>query len=166
MAGGMIFLHDLINRIEKGMVRFVVLCLLGLVLVQGLMTSEPIRFFLSWGERMEGQPIEIPASQSNQAALPEEIKSPQAAVTLKIDKFSALPKAKVLVNGQERARFDENKTTVSLQASDTLEIDSTAYNFPIDYEIASTSSTLEFPSPGQKYTANQAVVMVGKIIVK
>jgi len=139
-----------------------------MVLVQGLMTADPIRFYLSWGERMEGQNIQFPVNMnqetSNSAA--EEIKSPQARLAIGIDKYSSLPRAKILINGQEKYNFTDKKVTVEINAGDTIEIDSTAYNFPIDYKVTAVSSNLASPEQGQTYTANQTIVMVGKIIVK
>jgi hypothetical protein len=160
-------LRDIINRVEKGLIRIVTITLLALVVIQGLMTSDPIRFYLSWGERMEGQTIEIPAVTPIEEKRPEAtVESPQATVTISIEKFSSLPKAKLLVNGKEQGKFTQREVRLVLQAGDTLEIDSGAYNFPINFVITDVSANTEFPSAGQTYTANQTIVMVGKIIVK
>jgi hypothetical protein len=161
-------LKKFINRVEKGLVRFVVLSLLLMVLVQGLMTADPIRFYLSWGERMEGQNMQLPVNTNRQdsTAAAEPIKSPQARLAIGVDKYSSLPRAKILINGQEKYNFTDKKVTVDINAGDTVEIDSTAYNFPIDYKVMAVSSNLAFPDQGQTYTANQTIVMVGKVIVK
>lgn len=161
-------MKKLINKVEKGLIRFAVLSLLLMVLVQGLMTSDPIRFYLSWGERLEGQNIQSPVNM-NQEDLPaasEEIKSPQARLAIGIDKYSSLPRAKILINGQEKYDFTDKKVNIDIDAGDTIEIDSTAYNFPIDYKVIAVSSNLAYPEQGQTYTANQTILMVGKIIVK
>lgn len=161
-------MKKLINQVEKGLIRFAVLSLLLMVLVQGLLTSDPIRFYLSWGERMEGQTMQFPVNmnpEDSKAAAPE-IKSPQARLAIGVDKYSSLPRAKILINGLEKYNFTDKKVTVEINAGDTIEIDSTAYNFPIDYKVTAVSSNLAFPEQGQTYTANQTIVMVGKIIVK
>jgi len=139
-----------------------------MVLVQGLMTADPIRFYLSWGERMEGENIQLPVNttQGDSTAAVEETKSPQTRLTIGIDKYSSLPRARILINGQEKYNFSDKKITIEINAGDTIEIDSTAYNFPIDYKIISVSSNLAHPEQGQTYTANQTILMVGKIIVK
>jgi hypothetical protein len=163
----MVFLKDFVNRVEKGLIRFAVLSLLVMVLVQGLMTADPIRFYLSWGERMEGQTVSFPVASPGEDPPPVgEMKSPQTRLTIAVDKFSSLPKAKVLINGKEKYKFTEKQVTVEIYAGDTIEIDSSAYNFPIDYKIASISPNLAFPSRGQTFTANQTIVMLGKVIVK
>jgi hypothetical protein len=140
-----------------------------MVLAQGLMTADPIRFFLSWSERMEGQNLELPVSYPQPKETPvvvEEPKSPQTMLTIAVDKYSSLPKAKILINGREKFNFSEKQVKIDIMAGDTVEIDSSAYNFPIDYKIVSVSSNLASPSPNQTYTANQTIVMVGKVIVK
>ena len=161
-------MKNFINRVEKGLIRFIVLTIMVMVLVQGLMTIDPIRFYLSWGERMEGQIIQMPVTSTQENAYPAaaEAISPQARVVIEAGKFSSLPRAKVLINGQEKYNFSAKRVTIEINAGDTVEIDSTAYNFPIDYEIAAVSSNLAYPKPEQTFTANQTVVMVGKIIVK
>lgn len=161
-------MKNFINRVEKGLVRFVLVSLLIMVLVQGLMTADPIRFYLSWGERMEGQNIQFPVNTNQEASTApvNEIKSPQARLAIGVDKYSSLPRAKILVNGQEKYTFTDKKVTVEINAGDTLEIDSSAYNFPIDFKVTAVSSNLAFPEQGQTYTANQTIVMVGKVIVK
>jgi hypothetical protein len=72
----------------------------------------------------------------------------------------------VLVNGQEYASFDTSKVELKVNPQDVVEIDSTAYNFPVEYQVMSRSPNLAYPRQGQVYTANQSMVMVGKIIVK
>lgn len=159
-------MRDIINRVEKALIRLVTLTLLILVVIQGLMTSDPIRFYLSWGERMEGQTIEIPAVTPIEETQPNEIRSPQATVTIEVEKFSSLPKARIMVNGKEQGIFTQRQVPLTLKAGDTLEIDASAYNFPISFVIAGVSPNTEFPSAGQTYTANKTIVMVGRIIVK
>jgi hypothetical protein len=161
-------LKDFVNRVEKGLIRCIILSLLVMVVVQGLMTADPIRFYLSWGERMEGQNLEFPVSYPQQDTSPVagEAKSPQTRLDIAVDKYSSLPRAKILINGREKYNFTEKQVTIDISAGDTVEIDSTAYNFPIDYKIMSVSSNLAYPGPKQIFTANQTIVMVGKIIVK
>ncbi len=167
MPGG-ILLKNFLDQIEKGLIRFVVVTIVIMAVIQGVMSVDPIRLYLSWGERMEGETIQLPvATTSNNADLDaEEAISPQARVAIEINQFSSLPRAQVLVNGKPKANFTGKRVNVTIQAGDTIEVDATAYNFPIDFNIAAVSSNLAFPEKGQVYTANQAIVMIGKSIVK
>jgi hypothetical protein len=160
-------LRKFINRVEKSLIHLIVLSLAAVVLVQGLMTSEPFRLYLSWGERLEGQIVEYPAiAESPSHTPPAEVVSPDAVLTIAIEQYSALPKALILVNGKERTRFDEREIRLEVMAGDTIEIDSTSYDFPINYRIKSVSDNLAFPAKDNVYTANHSLVMVGKVIVK
>jgi len=161
-------LKKIINRVEKYIIRFAVLSMVLMVIAQGLMTADPIRFFLSWGERMEGENLELPASiaEPESSTTAGEVKSPQARFSITVDKFSSLPLAKILVNGKEKYAFTAQPLTVEANAGDTIEIDSTAYNFPLNYKIGSVSTNLAYPQRGQSFAANQTIVMLGKIIVK
>mgnify|MGYP000911697765 FL=1 len=169
----MIAFKSFINRVEKYLIRIIVLSLLVIVVVQGIMTHDPLRLYLSWSERMEGQVVEYPvagdAAESTGDKQQTDVlkaQSPQAGMILTIEDFSSLPRTIVLVNGNEKARFQNKEVKLLLQAGDVLEIDSRAYSFPVEYKIENTSSNLSFPERGTVYTANQGIVMLGKIIVK
>ena len=156
------------DRVERTLIRVIVIALVALVVVQGIMTNDQLRFYLSWSERMEGQALnlqeeEIPTAPDNAAQVAV---APQAWLTLGVKDFTALPRAKVLVNGQEYASFDTSKVELKVNPQDVVEIDSTAYNFPVEYQVMSRSPNLAYPRQGQVYTDNQSMVMVGKIIVK
>ena len=72
----------LLKRIEKYLIRMVVLSLLLVVVAQGLMTADPIRFYMSWSERMEGQTLPVPvnASRTESTSDNSDIKSPRLIV--------------------------------------------------------------------------------------
>ncbi|MEQ8200851.1 MAG: hypothetical protein ABRQ24_05455 [Syntrophomonadaceae bacterium] len=162
-------MKDLIDRVEKGLIRFVIIGIVIMVVVQGFMSVDPIRLYLSWGERMEGENIRLPvAATKTETDDPdvEEAVSPQARLALEISHFSSLPRARILVNGSERTSFNGKQVNLAVQAGDTVEIDATAYNFPIEFSVTAVSSNLVFPEKNLKYTANQTMVMIGKVIVK
>ena len=163
-------MKDLIDRVEKGLIRFVVIGIVIMVVVQGFMSVDPLRLYLSWGERMEGEQLQLPVAANKTETVDPDVEeaavSPRARLVLEISHFSSLPRAKVLVNGSERAAFNGKQISLAVQAGDKVEIDATAYNFPIEFSVEAVSSNLVFPEKSQKYTANQTVVMVGRLIVK
>ena len=161
----------IIDKVEKYLIRIIVLSLLVIVVVQGMMTHDPLRLYLSWSERMEGQVIEYPVAGDAKTAnknKPETLKtaSPQAYLVIETKEFSSLPRSIILVNGNEKARFNDKEVKLLLKANDVVEIDSCAYNFPVTYCIKNSSDNLAFPEKEKLYTANQSIVMIGKIIVK
>lgn len=139
------------------------------------MTRDDFRLYLSLGEKLEGQKLELPVSNNNESANNEQktpqtaassVKSPQAVVVFSLEKFSSLPKAFILVNDRKVKEFAEKEITLELAAGDTIEIDATAYNFPVSFKVKSLSSNVAFPQINQVFQANQGIVMVGKVIVK
>lgn len=154
-----------IDKVERYLIRFIVLGVVAMVVVQGVMTNDSMRFYLSWAERMEGQEVDLADAQAIDTS-DQTTTSPNALITISIKDYSALPKAAVLVNGKKSASFNTNQVQLRVRAEDTLEIDSTAYNFPVEYSITDQSANLSFPRQGQAFTGNQSIVMMGKIIVK
>ncbi|HCF50709.1 MAG TPA: hypothetical protein DER60_10525 [Syntrophomonas sp.] len=161
-------MRNFFEKVERSLIRVIVIALVALVVVQGVMTNDQARFYLSWSERMEGQALNL--EEEELAAAPGDASqvavSPQALLTLGIKDFNSLPKAKVLVNGKEYGFFNGAQVELKVNPQDVVEIDSTAYNFPVEYQVISRSPNLAYPRQGQAYTANQSMVMVGKIIVK
>jgi len=172
LPGEMIVVNRIIKGIEKYLIRTIIFSLLVIVIVQGIMTQDSLRLYLSWSERMEGQVVEYPVSHAvknnSQSKQPDalEATSPETGLVIGIDDFSMLPRAVIIVNGKEKTTFNTQKVTLRLKAGDVVEIDSSAYNFPVNYRIIDCSSNLSFPKKGTVYTANQSIVMIGKIIVK
>ncbi|MGS0764929.1 hypothetical protein [Syntrophomonas curvata] len=169
----MIAFRKIIDRVEKYLIRTILMSLLVIVVVQGIMTHDPLRLYLSWSERMEGQVVEYPVAGdaagnagNKQQTDVLKARSPQTGIIITVEDFSSLPRTVVLVNGSEKARFQNKEVKLLLQAGDVLEIDSRAYSFPVKYKIKNTSANLSFPEGGTVYTANQGIVMIGKIIVK
>ncbi len=161
-------MRKLARLIEKYLIRSIVLSLVLLIVVQGFMTKNPVQLFLSWGEKLEAQVIEYPVN-----TIPVEddetsqvIAAPYGLITIAIDKYSSLPKAKIIINDKEYTDFSSSPMELKIMAGDVVEIDSSAYNFPVEYKITEISNNLAFPEPDTTYTANGTIVMIGKVIVK
>lgn len=161
-------LKKLIDKTEKILIRTIVLGMVLLAVVQGVMVNEPARLYLSWAERLEGEIVKYPAASSWEGADSEPIviASPQAVLTLSLQQFSSLPQAKILLNDQEWASFESREVEISLIGGDIIEVDCTAYNFPVEFVIESVSENMAWPEPGKSFSANQSIVMIGKVIVK
>ncbi len=158
-----------IEKVEKHLIRTIALAFIALIIVQGLMTHDDMRLYLSWGERLEGQAIDYPVNseaQDNGIEEIEDINSPYAMLVLSVDKFSSLPRAVVLVNGKEHASFANNEVKLKLMAGDVVEIDASAYNFPVVFNVEKVSDNLAFPVEDESYVCNHDIVMIGKIVVK
>lgn len=167
LRGMVINMRRFADLVEKYLIRTIIISLVLLVLVQGLMTKDTWRFYLSFGERLEGQVIEYPVNTTDEDAESNApVESPYAILVISTENNLALPKAKVLVNNKELANFTQNEVQLNLMAGDIVEIDTTSYNFPVEFKITQVSDNISFPERDKSYTANQGLVMIGKIIVK
>ena len=153
------------EKIEKFLIRFVVLTMVAIVVVQGLMTHEPYRLYLSLGERLEGVRLEQPVIKNTEVKKTL-VDSSQTFIIISMEQFSSLPEAVLLVNDKKVASFQQKEITLNVSAGDMVEIDSSYYNFPVDYHITAVSENMSFPEAGKKYTGNSSIVMIGKVIVK
>lgn len=165
-----------VNLVEKYLIRTIIVFLVAMVVIQGLMTRDDLRLYLSLGERLEGQYLGQPALNKNQEAAPsvqndqpgENVarESPQAQLTIAIERFSSLPRAVILINHHPYREFTDKEMRLELAAGDIVEIDTTFYSFPVSFLVKETSSNVAYPEKNQTYQANQGIIMVGKIIVK
>jgi hypothetical protein len=93
-----------LERWEKKLQVFVVVLFSLLIVLQLLMTKEPIRFYLSFAEQMEGIPL---SDQSLKVA--NSSWQDVGSVKVKICSHFVLPQVVVYVNGQEAANFQERE---------------------------------------------------------
>ncbi|HBI27929.1 MAG TPA: hypothetical protein DDY25_09395, partial [Peptococcaceae bacterium] len=104
-----------LERWEKRLQVFVVLLFSLLIVVQLLMTKDPIRFYLSFAEQMEG----IPVSEHN-LAVTDPGRQEVGSVKVKICGHFVLPQAAIYVNGQKVADFQEREVLLSVRAGDEI----------------------------------------------
>jgi len=159
------------NCWEQFLRRGAVLLAIVLVLVQGAMLDDDVRYRLSLGEQLEGRPVNEQSYQSIQAASDsvltgEETVSPWAEVEVEMLQFTSLPRAQVLVNGQWAGSFTEPKLRLRVMGADDIEIDTSSYEFPIQFRIKKVSVNVVQPSAGSIYKSDGGRIYVGKIMVK
>jgi hypothetical protein len=114
-----------LERWEKGLQVIVVLLFSLLVFFQMFMGKEPIRFYLSFAEQMEGVPL-----SSQDLAVTSLRQKEVGEVKLKIDSYFILPGAAVYINGKKAAGFQEREVLLPVKAGDEIVLDGTAYPYP------------------------------------
>ncbi|MGE5397106.1 MAG: hypothetical protein ACM3MK_06160 [Chitinophagales bacterium] len=157
------------NLIEKYLLRFLVLGLVLLVVVQGLMTRDTFRFYLSLDERLEGHKIDVPIAawhESIQENEEQTVTSSMGSLKIIVKDYSTLGKARVLINDENMGSFSGGSVKLHVVSGDVIEVDTSAYQRPIVFKIEKTTANLTFPTPGLEVTSNQGITMVGKAIVK
>lgn len=156
------------DKIERVLVRLAVFGLMALVLVQGMMTHDSIRFYMSLGERMEGRKMDVSVAALKDLDVPQPetpvmASSYSGSFTLVLQDYTSLDQARVLVNGQVRGRFSNPCLKINVTPGDTVEVDTQAYRHPVRFRIEKVSSSLQFPVEGMTFTSDQ-VTMIGKVV--
>lgn len=64
-------------------------------------------------------------------------------VVLELADYTTLPKARVLINGEEAGRFTEKTVTVRVENGDLLAVDTKAYNCPVKVVVLKVSSVID-----------------------
>lgn len=154
----------ILDEIERYLVRLAIFSLILLVLVQSLMTSDSIRFYLSMGEQLEGRKAEVPAVSLKDNSLDPEKTAAKGigTITVKTVDYTSLAQAFLLINGHRAGDFSEGKLTVAVASGDVLEIDAEHYMHPVQFRIEKVSSGIKYPSPGQMISTDSSIAMIGK----
>ena len=160
-------MKNFVEMMERYIIRLVIIGFVLMITVQAVMTQDQFRMYLSWSERLEGESLKYPvnAVHDDKSPAPEAV-SPDAVIVLSVDKYSSLPRAVLMVNGKEKTTFNEREIQLKLKAGDVLEVDTTHYNFPVEFKVTSLSDNVAFPRKGQTWTSHQGLTMIGKIIVE
>ncbi|MGE5415163.1 MAG: hypothetical protein ACM3UZ_00090 [Acidobacteriota bacterium] len=157
----------IIDEVLRFLTRAVIVGAVLLVVVQGLMTNDKTRFYLSFEERIDGQQIKVPAlAHSGSTIKQDKAKMRSGTVTLELADYSALGKAIVLVNGQAQASFTDRKVILPVQPGDMIEIDTTSYNKPVTFKVTAVSNNIAFPHPGILLISDGAITLLGEIKVR
>lgn len=136
-------LWSIVERGEKFLVRTVILSFVLLIVIQSMLTSDSMRFYLSWSERLEGTPFQ---EWSNPSARVLDGESDIFAhLTIELKDFSSLSKAKLLINDKETSDFRDKKITIKVYADDVISIDGSFYNRPLEFEISEASPNISDP---------------------
>ena len=82
-------------------------------------------------------------------------------VTFFLRDYSLMPHLKVLVNGEERGKFQNRYVTVAVTEGDFISIDSTFYSRPASIEVLDVSQGLKNPGKGEVFRLKGNVAAVG-----
>lgn len=172
------------EKIEKLLVRFVIVGLLMLILVQALMTRDSFRFYLSFAERLDVKryenfngvqsalapngktTVELEANQDDtQTSSFMESRKSVGTVVLELNNFSSMQKASILINGQKVGDFQQKQVNIFVHHDDIIEIDGTFYAYPLTIWVKEVSENVRYPQKDQVIEVNKNLVRVGKVIL-
>lgn len=86
-------------------------------------------------------------------------------LTLYLQEYSLMPYIRVLVNGEVKGAFRSRYVTVAVQDGDTVSLDGTFYNLPVNIEVLDVSSGIISPGKGSVLTLRGNVINLGKVKV-
>jgi hypothetical protein len=160
------------EKVGRGAIRVSAILAILLLVVQGAMTDEDVRFRLAVGEQFEGRPTAAVSFTEPVAAVGTQTSaeggpsvSPWAIIKIRADKYATLPQARILVNGTVVADFSRPFVELRVMPGDVVEAES-AYGFPVTLRIVSISPNAKAPSAGQVFEVLGGRIMMGKVMVR
>ncbi|MGE5371431.1 MAG: hypothetical protein ACM3QZ_05510 [Solirubrobacterales bacterium] len=154
--------------VERLAVRIAICGMVMLVLVQGMMTNDRLRYYLSAEARLEGQPVELPRASREQTRVSSvpALAPGMGTITIALVDYSALSNARLLLNGKEMGRFTQSSMQLYVTSGDLIEIDTTGYSAPVQLRITQASSNLTFPTKGDRFVSQGGRISVGRVMTR
>ncbi|HBC94609.1 MAG TPA: hypothetical protein DCZ10_17355 [Pelotomaculum sp.] len=87
----------------------------------------------------------------------------EPVVTFQLKNYSALPLARVLVNGESRGEFRDRYVTVFVREGDLIEVDASRYSKPLDIEVLDVSKEVLVPSAGDHLHVESGISRLGRV---
>jgi len=166
------------EKTEKVLFRLVLAVMVLLMVGQVLDTEDPLEKVISL-TRPDGDPVYhrwklLPVPDAERVSIQGEgsgdsldkLEADLATVTLQLENFSSLAKAKVRVNGRDEADFLEKQVSVKVRPGDLLEVDGSFYNRAIRVKVLDTSPIIKSPREGGEYLIRSGVVQLGRVEFK
>lgn len=139
-------------KLERWLLRIVVLCVVMLVTVQWFAYDPAVRAISKFD------------SDLNNVGTPHT--NLEHLVTFQLLDYSALPKASVLLNGEKRGSFEHRYVTVPVTDGDILAIDATFYKHPASFRIIETYGNIKWPKKGMEIKVQGITRKIGTVIIE
>lgn len=143
-----------LERVEKLLIRLIIVTAMLLVMVQGLVVNEPI------GHIMARVGTDVVPSIEAQAHWSE------PRITLYLENYSTLPYLKVLVNGRQVGTFNNRYVTFPVQQSDVVEIDGSYYQREIWVKALNITSDVDNQLENKRFILQNNIVPVCTVRIK
>ena len=142
---------------QKALRRGMMFGMIGMVLMNGTAVLGPLEPVERWAEEFRAAPVYAPA--------PEEVCETEAKgrLILTLETFAALPRCRVLVNGEEAARFETAAVEIEAPDRALLEIDAAGYPFPAVFTVTETSEKVVSPRAGEQFRVQQGICLLGEL---
>lgn len=84
-------------------------------------------------------------------------------LTLYLQEYTLMPYVRVLVNGEVKGSFRSRYVTVAVQDGDSVSLDGTFYNLPVNIEVLDVSNGIISPGKGSVLTLQGNVINLEKV---
>ncbi len=141
------------SRLERWLLRAVVLCAVVLVAVQWFAYDPAVRVISQVDEGLTG------GNGTSYAHL-------EHLVTFQLLDYSTLPKAAIMVNGEKKGCFTHRYVTVAVDDGAVLAIDARFYQQPVSVKVIETYGDVQWPPAGTVFAVHGTVREIGKVVVR
>ncbi|HBT20501.1 MAG TPA: hypothetical protein DEA47_03930 [Peptococcaceae bacterium] len=152
--------------IERFLIACTVLSFALLILGQFMMIINPVDFYMNFAEKIEGKTVNFYEEFPEMRVASQNFQSVFATITIRLENFSSLEKAVLLINGKEVADFRKKQVTVKVSQGDVLAIDGTYYVHDLTFKVVSVSENVRQPKKGQIVNVSGDVVVIGPVELK
>lgn len=140
------------KKIEKLLLRLVILCSVVMVLTQAFYTQDPSSRAIGYVDLEE-----VMAPPQQQGTGP--------AITLYLKEYPSLPKMHVLVNGEPAASFNSRYVTLQVDREDDITLDASFYDLAVEVEVVHITEEVVSPAKGKTVTV-EGITQLGKVQLK
>ena len=123
-----------------------IISLTMLVIVQAALTNSAVRTVLSAGSNFEGVPLGT-----------EEFLYKEGEINLGISSESGNENLKVLLNGEEVAKFTGNKVSLKVKDGDVIEVDASDVPDTVEVVVLAKSSNINTDCVGKRTYVKSAI---------
>ena len=131
------------------------------LLIPTIFTSDPLTRSMILNDSFEGERY----SEFNQKPYENAMKTKgfAANITLSLENYSSMQKAKILVNDQPVADFQNRVVTVNVNDGDKIAIDGSFYKRSFRVKIVEASANLDKPEIEQEFLIRSKIVSIGQV---
>lgn len=152
---------DRLEQWEKWLQVVLAVSFAFLVILQVFMTQDPLRFYLSFAERMEGVPW-----PGGEPAVTLPVQKRVGKVKIKLCSYFSFPGVVVLVNGREVAGFQDKEVTLHVRSGDEIMVDGSAYACRLIFQVTAVSRDVCWPPADYLVTTDASRVSLGKVRIE
>jgi len=137
-----------IEEVEKYLIRAIVVGVILIVLVQTFFLQDPMQLYMSFSEKLNQEVTDFDRQYPEARATSGQVAA-FSTVTIRLENFSSLQKAKLLINDSVVADFRDKQVTVRVNPHDVLSIDGSYYTHRLVFKIVSASKNVAQPKTGR-----------------